>query len=283
MPKRQLVIDLAYEQLNYLEKASNSQLDDKTANAGYGNWTKYGRDLDAIKDFYNGKKNGYPYCDVWYDWLHVTAYGPEVAKRVLCQPSNSLGAGCTFSMRYYKAAGRFGKEPKLGAQIFFGTESESTHTGLVVKFDTNTVWTIEGNTSSAAGVIANGGGVFEKSYPRSYGKIAGYGYPLYDEDLDDYTPPAANNTNTTTQASSTSYTPKSISVSTWQLSVGAKGPTVTTLQRLLIAKGYDCGKYKDDGHYGDATKAAVVKFQKDHKLEPDGVAGKITWSELINT
>ena len=45
----------------YLEKKSNSQLDDKTANAGYNNWNKYARDLDLM-GIYNGKKNGYAWC-----------------------------------------------------------------------------------------------------------------------------------------------------------------------------------------------------------------------------
>ena len=39
------VIQIAEEQVGYLEKASNKDLDDKTKNAGSANWTKYGRDL----------------------------------------------------------------------------------------------------------------------------------------------------------------------------------------------------------------------------------------------
>ncbi|MCM1222676.1 MAG: CHAP domain-containing protein, partial [Lachnospiraceae bacterium] len=52
----------------YLEKASNSQLDNPAANAGQNNWTKYARDLDALGRVYNGKKNGYAWCDVFVDW-----------------------------------------------------------------------------------------------------------------------------------------------------------------------------------------------------------------------
>lgn len=37
---RQKVIDVALAEVNYLEKASQSQLDGKTANAGSGNYTK---------------------------------------------------------------------------------------------------------------------------------------------------------------------------------------------------------------------------------------------------
>jgi LysM repeat protein len=41
------------------------------------------------------------------------------------------------------------------------------------------VYTIEGNTSSSSGVVANGGCVAEKKYKLSYGRIAGYGRPDY--------------------------------------------------------------------------------------------------------
>lgn len=54
------------------------------------------------------------------------------------------------------------------------------HTGLVVKVTRDRVYTIEGNTSSAQGVVANGGSVENKSYPINYSKIGGYGRPKYE-------------------------------------------------------------------------------------------------------
>ena len=49
------VISLAKAEVGYLEKASNSNLESKTANAGYNNYTKYCRD---IKPDYQGQ----PWC-----------------------------------------------------------------------------------------------------------------------------------------------------------------------------------------------------------------------------
>lgn len=70
------IINLAKREVGYKEKATNSQLDDKTANAGKGNYTKYARDLyDA--GYYNGNKNGYAWCDVFVDWLFYKAFGKE--------------------------------------------------------------------------------------------------------------------------------------------------------------------------------------------------------------
>ena len=60
-----MVIAIALAEVGYLEKKTPDlrYLYDKTANAGYNNYTKYAYELDNIPGFYNGKKNGYPYCD----------------------------------------------------------------------------------------------------------------------------------------------------------------------------------------------------------------------------
>ena len=177
-----VVIDIANKEVGYLEKASNSNLDSKTANAGNKNWTKYARDIDKISGFYNGKKNGYAWCDVFVDWCFVQAFGVDNAKRLLCQPSKSLGAGCVYSMRYYKNKKQFYSYPQAGDQIFFkDSDGDIVHTGLVIDVKDKYVYTIEGNTSSASGVVANGGCVREKKYAISYSRIAGYGRPAYDK------------------------------------------------------------------------------------------------------
>ena len=174
------VLQIASAEVGYLEKQSNNQLDSYTANAGYNNWTKYARDLDALGDFYNGKKNGYEWCDMFVDWCFYKAYGKDWAMKLLNQPKLSAGAGCTYSLQYYQQIGRFyTSNPKPGDQIFFGAVGNSTHTGLVEKADSKYVYTIEGNTSGASGVVSNGGGVCRKTYPLTSSYIAGYGRPDY--------------------------------------------------------------------------------------------------------
>lgn len=176
-----LVLQVAENELGYLEKASNYLLDDKTANAGYNNWTKYARDLDELKTFYNGPKNGFDWCDMFVDWCFYKAYGRDWAQKLLNQPDKSAGAGCIFSLQYFKQINRFfTNNPKAGDQIFFGKNPENAyHTGLVEKVDNFYVYTIEGNTSGASGVISNGGGVCRKKYPLNASYIAGYGRPNY--------------------------------------------------------------------------------------------------------
>lgn len=177
------VIAAARAEIGYLEKATNAQLDDKTANAGYNNWTKYAAFLDDLGIVYNGRKNGYSWCDVFVDWCFITTFGVTVGMDMTFQPDKGCGAGCTWSARYYKQNGKFHEDnPQPGDQIFFTNDGGATsyHTGLVVAVDANRVYTIEGNTSSKAGVVENGGCVRDKSYPLNASYIMGYGTPDWD-------------------------------------------------------------------------------------------------------
>lgn len=164
------LIAVAEAELGYLEKETNSQLDNKTANAGDENWTKYARDLHKA-GYYQANKNGYAWCDVFVDWCHYMASGKDakLAQEIICQ-TGVYGAGCVYSSRYYRKAGRFHTSPVVGDQIFFGTEGSENHTGIVYKVDKTKVYTIEGNTS---------GGVRRRSYSLGSSKIVGYGRPRY--------------------------------------------------------------------------------------------------------
>ena len=85
-------------------------------------------------------------------------------------------------MKYFKDKGQFfTSNPQPGDQIFFTNDGGKTsyHTGLVVDAKGGKVYTIEGNTSSLAGVVPNGGCVRDKSYNLTASYIAGYGRPDY--------------------------------------------------------------------------------------------------------
>lgn len=174
---RNVVLNVARGELGYHEKASNSQLDDKTANSGSGNWTKYARDLDAIGFFYNGPKNGYAWCDVGADWCFVKAYGVEAALKLLCQPKYSGGAGCYYSAMYYKQCGQFhgpNTVPQPGDQIFFSySAGDVGHTGIVEAVNGNQITAIEFNTSDM---------VARRYYTVGQSCIYGYGRPSWGMD-----------------------------------------------------------------------------------------------------
>ena len=65
------------------------------------------------------------------------------------------------------------------------------------------------------------------------------------------------------------------------LSKGSKGEQVKTAQRLLKAMGYSIGLSGADGDFGSKTEKAVRNFQKDAKLDDDGVIGQKTWEALL--
>ncbi|MDD4801994.1 MAG: peptidoglycan-binding protein [Syntrophomonas sp.] len=62
------------------------------------------------------------------------------------------------------------------------------------------------------------------------------------------------------------------------LRVGFRGEDVKDVQQLLLDLGYY--PYAIDGLYGKTTRKAVINFQKDSRLTPDGIAGKKTCKAL---
>ena len=62
------------------------------------------------------------------------------------------------------------------------------------------------------------------------------------------------------------------------LKKGSRGEAVRQLQQALNAMGYACGEA--DGIYGIRTQAAVRRFQQEHGLTADGIAGRMTWAAL---
>lgn len=65
------------------------------------------------------------------------------------------------------------------------------------------------------------------------------------------------------------------------LSVGSRGSDVTRLQQALAKAG--CDPHGVDGIFGPKTYAAVLKYQKAHGLNRDGVVGPSTGRSLFHT
>ena len=171
------LLNVAEEQVGYLEKASDYDLDSKTGNAGYNNWTKYGRDL--VNWIGSPFANAVPWCQMFCAWCFIKAFGLDEAKELL----GGWTAYCPTGVNYFKNMGEWHtSNPKKGDVIYFyDSEGDYGHVGLVYDVDSSKVYTIEGNTSATEGVVPNGGGVHKKSYDLFYYKIAGYGRPDYDE------------------------------------------------------------------------------------------------------
>lgn len=62
------------------------------------------------------------------------------------------------------------------------------------------------------------------------------------------------------------------------LRLGSRGPMVEFLQNILQKLNLYSGKI--DGIFGQNTKNAVIQFQKQNNLVPDGIVGFRTWNAL---
>ena len=78
-----------------------------------------------------------------------------------------------------------------------------------------------------------------------------------------------------------SVQPKETALGERILKNGCEGADVKVMQEYLIGLGYDLGKWGADGDFGDATELAVMKFQRDHKLDDDGDYGPMTHAALM--
>lgn len=252
------LILIAKNEIGYLEKKSNIQLDDKTANAGSNNYTKYWRD---IKPSYQGQ----PWCAAFVSWCFMKAFGLDKAKKLLkhwpyvyCPTMSEL-----FTLNSY---------PKIGDIVIFYHNGTFTHTGLVTAVIGDKFYTIEGNTSGASGIIANGGGVCAKSYYNS--KLPGTKFCT-----PDYSLVTSSTETTNTEGGSYMFTPETVKS-------GDENTSVLLLQEILRARGFKgkTGKALKLTRKADAnTIYALKSYQESRKevLAVDGVCGPATWKDLI--
>ena len=186
---KDLVIKYAKQELGNLEKDSLKDLNSKTSNAGDNNYTKYAQEADAI-GLYNALVQGQPWCATWIDNVFIHAYGLNKGCAMKYMPTTkSKSAACNEAAAYYQKANKWFDTPEIGDQVFFKSAKYNyAHTGLVIDIKDNKVITIEGNTSSKAGVVENGGAVEQKEYPLNYSNFKGFGRPDYDEEIQEQEP-----------------------------------------------------------------------------------------------
>ena len=172
------LIELAKGEEGYIEKASNANLDSKTANKGTNNYTKYSRDINNAGLM---GCQGQAWCATHQFWLEYKTFGKyQALKNWNMTASTYTGYNCFSTYNKFKSAGKVGMTPKLGALVVFNF----SHVGRVLDiYSRNGVKYYscgEGNTSSNLN-DRNGGQVKikeRKFYDTS--TIKGYCYIDYD-------------------------------------------------------------------------------------------------------
>lgn len=159
------VTSVLFAEEGYLEKKSASNLDSKTANAGYNNYTKYWRDLNnwGLMGYGSGWAGGpqWYWCAAFVCWGFIKAFGLDGAKSLLYRLPYIL---CAQLGADAKMDGMLNNDPAKGDIALFWNGSRFSHTAFIYAVDNTYFYTIEGNTNTSSGVVANGGGVVKKSY-----------------------------------------------------------------------------------------------------------------------
>ncbi|MGN1111682.1 MAG: CHAP domain-containing protein [Acutalibacteraceae bacterium] len=149
------IVNVAKSQIGYQESNSASQLSGTVP--GNGNKTEYGRwyGLQSL------------WCAMFVSWsANVAGVSTSVVPKH-CATTNGLSWFQSRGQAYSRADVAAGKyTPQPGDIIYFKSARNSNptnHVGIVTSYSNNTVYTVEGNTSSAT-VSTDGGAVAAKKY-----------------------------------------------------------------------------------------------------------------------
>lgn len=251
------IINLANAEENYHEKKSNYMLDDKYANAGSNNYTKYARDLwSKWKNVLNGNKQGCEWCAVYVLWLFLNTYNDaDKALKVLHLPAKSTAAGVPYFYDYMKKAGLIASKPSACDIIFL---NGCKHVGIVKEIKGGKVYTSEGNSNNMVRTVA---------YKLGDSHIYAYGHPDW----------AAVPEPTPTPVTPTYYATIQLEVLQPYVSTGT---TVKQIQRIWKDMGLYTGKI--DGDYGKLSVEACKKYQQQNGLTVDGWCGFDTYDKIFN-
>ena len=229
------VISLAQQEVGYHE--------------GENNYNKYAQEIDTLNITW-GKKQNMAWCGEFIIWLFYKCFGVDKGLAMMYSGNPTGIPVCSNAANYFKTAGQWYKTPELGDIVFFNVSGIIGHTGIVVRADGNSFFTVEGNCKDAVSACKYNVG---DSY------VAGFGRPKWslvsEEAIKEFQLP--------------------------ELKRGSKGEVVRAAQVLLNGRGASCGVWGADGDFGAATESAVYAFQRRNGLDADGQIGPATWSKLL--
>jgi hypothetical protein len=206
------------------------------------------------------------WCATFASWVFLKSHGtPNVDFPVTATVFDA--------MNWYKSKGRWSEYPAIGAQVIYGVNGNA-HTGIVISYDDNYIYTVEGNTNDNGSV--EGDGVYKKTRARRDDFVHGYGYPFYPEGITSADPAWNKSVPTVTPFPGKDY-----------FKVGQSNKYVLDLDNCLVRKGYtrfnDGNGYQPSTYYSEYTRLNVQAFQRAQGWsgsDADGFPGAETWRRL---
>ena len=160
---RSTFLNVANNEVGYLEKASNSNLNSPTANPGNNNYTKYGA-------WFNN--NPADWCAMFVSWCANQA---GISNSIIPCSDTVQGHinGFTASGTYYAASSY---TPASGDIFLMKIPGVVSHTGIVTAKVGSTIQVIDGNAKPAGATYDQ---VRTYTFAISDTRLTGYGHPCY--------------------------------------------------------------------------------------------------------
>ena len=208
------------------------------------------------------------WCATFVSWVALKA---EVAD---LYPST---ASCLTGVEWFKERKRFSDYPAIGAQVFFGV-SGGTHTGIVYSYDSDYIYTVEGNTNDSGS--PQGDGVYLQKRARRDKYVYGYGYPKFPEGIQSADPAWASEKPADPPKPSPVYAPFP---GKGYFYLGRVSPIIKRLGEACVRAGYTGYQVGPSEKFERGDIKAVAWFQRQQGWsgdDADGYPGPETWKRL---
>ncbi|MFC8171217.1 hypothetical protein [Streptomyces sp. NPDC057325] len=193
-----------------------------------------------------------------------------------------ITASCYTAVQWWRKNGRWTEYPVLGGPFYMGTVGQD-HVGVVTAYDADSIWTVEGNTSS--GGSFQGDGVYLRVRPRrGPGSPYGYGIPQFDEATVSADPRLGGTAKASVPVPAPPAPQVRVSLSRLQAAAdrdpglpqgGTTSPAdVNVVEPALAAEGLLARAYAHDGSYGSLTRTAMGQWQRRYSD-----ANRLGWSD----
>lgn len=216
----------------------------------WSNLNKYAKETPGMAGY-----DGQSWCVIGLLWLAYRAGDISIMPQT---------PACDEVVTTYQSWSRWSWYPAVGAQVMLGTAGQD-HTGLVYKYDSTRIWTVEFNSNNTGS--AEGDGVYLRVRNRADANVYGYGYPKYCSPMVTADPGWVNDVALLKTSSGTAAAYAPYPGPNW-FTTGRTSPLVLAMGNRLVAAGY--GSHYSSGPTADLGSSDLLNFQDFHNAVNSG-------------